>query len=68
MSSQESIEEESAANWPTFSLRYTFNPEELEVPVAFDPDELVVFDPSTGGDEAWLSADRGSYLDIQDAR
>lgn len=67
MSSQEPVEQESAANWPTFSLRYTFNPEELEVPVTFEPDELVVFDPTTD-DEAWLSADRGAYLDIQDAR
>lgn len=66
--SSQSVEEESAANWPTFTLRYTFNPEELAAPAEFDPDELVVTDPGSGDDGAWLSAGRGSYVDIKDAR
>lgn len=68
VSSQEPLETDTAANWPRFTLRYTFNPEELDAPVSFDPDELVVFDPSDGDDDAWVSATRGSYMDIKDAQ
>lgn len=67
VSSQEPLETDTSASWPRFTLRYTFNPEELDAPVSFDPDELVAFDPSSG-DDAWISATRGSYIDIEDTR
>lgn len=67
MSSQEPLEKDTSANWPKFTLRYTFNPEDLDAPVSFEPDELVVFDPAEG-DDAWISAARGSYEDIKDSQ
>lgn len=55
--------------WPTFAIRYTFNPEDLAGRDRIDPDELVVFDPRTPGiGTAWITAARGSYVSIEDAR
>lgn len=56
-------------DWPSFSLRYTFNPDGIGAPGRFDPDELVVRDPGQGSDTgAWLSAARGSYVAIEEVR
>lgn len=55
--------------WPTFALGYTFNPDTLEDRGETAPDELVVFDaaePRIGS--AWLTAERGSYVSIEDVR
>lgn len=54
-------------DWPAFALRYTFNPEGLDASGQFDPDELVVRDP-TRGSGAWLSAARGAYVAIEEIR
>lgn len=55
--------------WPAFSLRYTFNPGDVDATRRFEPDELVVRDPRRGAaDGAWLSAGRGSYVAIEDVR
>lgn len=67
------VEEEPAttdSEWPMFRLRYTFNPQELEGRDCLSPDELVVFDPSCGGDleGEWVTAERGGYVAIEDAR
>jgi len=60
----------STADWPTFGLTYTYNPSELALSLDLCPDELVVFEPDDGGDigENWITAERGSYLPIEDAR
>lgn len=70
MNSPDSISEEPTARWPTFPLRYTFNPAEVDGPDSLDPDELVVFDAKRtgGGNGAWLSASRDSYVAIEDVR
>lgn len=69
MSRSESPTRSRNDDWPTFSLRYTFDPAELDVPDRFAPDELVVRDPSGGADDgAWLSAARGSYVAIEEVR
>lgn len=69
MNSREQLREESVDHWPTFPLRYTFNPEEVDGPGDVDPDELVVFDSSRPNQgDAWLSAGRGSYVTIEDIR
>lgn len=68
MTNPQTVPEETTAHWPTFPLLYTFNPSNVGVPDTFDPDELVVFDPSGSDDGAWLSADRGSYVAIEDTR
>lgn len=56
--------------WPIFPLRYTFNPQDLAGRERVAPDELVVFDPShsqeIGG--AWITAERGAYVAIEDVR
>lgn len=54
--------------WPRVSLRYAFNPG-FEALASSDPDELVVFEPgSDGPGECWMTAERGSYASLDDAR
>lgn len=59
-----------ADDWPTFPLRYTFNPEGVAGRERIDPDELVVFDPGRPGGigDSWVTAERGSYVCIEDVR
>lgn len=55
--------------WPTFALTYTFDPGDLVGRGEPAPDELVVFDPARSGvGSSWLTAERGSYVSIEDAR
>ena len=64
-------EASSTADWPTFSLTYTYNPTtELSVALDLCPDELVVFDADTDGDidDAWITAERDAYVPIDDVR
>lgn len=57
------------SEWPTFDLRYTFNPQDIDCPEELAPDDLVVFDPTDGTDGGgWITADRGAYVDVEDAR
>lgn len=68
MSNSELVPSESVDHWPSFSLRYTFNPDEIEGS-EFGPDELVVFDPTRHeSDESWLAAARDSYMAIEETR
>ncbi len=56
--------------WPEFELQYVFNPRAADFPeVEFEPDELVVYETqgkATRGQ--WLSAERGSYVQISEMR
>lgn len=68
MSDSELARAESTDHWPSFSLRYTFNPDDIEGP-EFRPDDLVVFDASQGDDtDTWIAASRDSYLPIEETR
>jgi hypothetical protein len=59
---------ESTDHWPSFSLRYTFNPEDIDGP-EFRPDDLVVFDARADKrSNAWIAAARGSYVAIEETR
>lgn len=61
---------ESTDDWPAFTLTHTYNPTDVAVSLDLDPDELVVFEPSSDGDigECWLTAERGSYVSIETVR
>lgn len=62
-------EPSATGDWPTFSLRYTFNPDGVEGRGRIDPDDLVVFDPANDAiGEAWVIAARGAYVAVEDAR
>lgn len=68
MSKSELAGTESTDRWPSFSLRYTFNPDDIDAP-EFRPDDLVVFDAgSPDSEEAWMAASRGSYVAIEETR
>lgn len=68
MSNTELPRVESTDHWPSFSLRYTFNPDEIDGH-EFNPDELVVVDSTQGvGTDAWISAARDSYVAIEETR
>lgn len=56
-------------DWPTFGLRYTFNPTGIGLDRTFDPDEVVLFDSTRArlGDR-WIAADRGSYVPVEEMR
>lgn len=55
--------------WPSYDLEYTFNPNFDGIVADFEPDEVVVFDPRNGMTRGrWLSADRGSYVSVEDIR
>lgn len=56
-------------DWPTFALRYTFNPDGIGLSHRSDPDEVVVFDATRGrpGDR-WIAAKRDSYVSIEKIR
>lgn len=66
----EALSERSVSKeWPSFGLRYTFNPQELAGREPPDPDELVVFDPREERiGAAWVTAARESYVSIEDVR
>lgn len=56
-------------DWPTFALRYTFNPGGIGLDAGFDADEVVVFDATRGRlDDRWIAAKRGSYVSVQEIR
>lgn len=56
-------------DWPTFALRYTFNPGGVGLGDGFDSDEVVVFDATRGRlDDRWIAAERGSYVSVEETR
>lgn len=69
MSETHSEQRPATTDWPTFALRYTFNPAGVGLGRAFDPDEVVVFDATRGDlDDRWISAARGSYVAVEAIR
>lgn len=55
--------------WPEFMLDYTFNPDLDGIVGDFDPDEVVLFERQTGMTPTrWISADRESYVALDEVR
>ncbi|KYH25263.1 hypothetical protein HAPAU_26480 [Halalkalicoccus paucihalophilus] len=56
-------------DWPTFALRYTFNPGRIGLDRGFEADEVVVFDATRGRlNDRWIAAKRGSYVSVEEIR
>lgn len=67
---REEIAYESTARseWPVFSMRYTFNPDDVAPEREFEPNEAVIYDATSEDDGRWMSAVYGSYVSITDIR
>lgn len=60
---------EAVEDWPTFALRYTFNPGAIGLDREFASDEVIVFDATRGRPtQRWVAAERDSYLPLTDVR
>ncbi|MEM4781265.1 MAG: hypothetical protein QXG03_06880 [Halalkalicoccus sp.] len=60
---------ESVEDWPTFALRYTFNPGGVGLDREFRSDEVIVFDATRGRPaERWIAAERDSYVSLEEVR
>lgn len=69
MSEADSEHASAVAEWPTFALRYTFDPAGVGIDFGFAPDEVVVFDATRGRPEdRWIAAERGSYVSVEETR
>lgn len=59
----------TTGEWPDFAIDYTFNPDLDGVVGEFAPDEVVLFDRERGMTATrWLSAERGSYVSLDEVR
>ncbi|WP_122088960.1 hypothetical protein [Halalkalicoccus subterraneus] len=59
----------STDDWPTFAIRYTFNPGGVGLNGEFETDEVVVFDATRGRPNSrWIAAKRGSYVPLDEIR
>lgn len=69
MTETDTEQSSAAEDWPTFGVRYTFNPSGVGLDDGFEADEVVVFDATRGRlDQRWIAAKRGSYVAIEDTR
>lgn len=69
MSDTRSDHRSKRGDWPTFALRYTFNPGGVGFEENFGPNEVVVFDPTRGQpDNRWIAAEAGSYVSFDEVR
>ena len=69
MSQSQSTYELPDAKWPDYALEFTFNPRDPTLKDEFDPDEVVIFEPS--GDDigsSWISGKRDSYVSVDQMR
>jgi len=60
--------DETNMDWPVFSIRHTYCPEDVAQSVSFEPNELVMYDASSDIGGRWISASYGSYTPISDVR
>lgn len=56
------------SEWPTFSIRHTYNPDDIATDVSFEPNEVVFYDAKTRKDGRWMSAKYDSYVSVTDVR
>lgn len=69
MSKSQSRVEPSTEEWPEFGIDYTFNPDLDGIVGNFAPDEVVLFDRKKGmNGSRWLSAERDSYVSLDEVR
>lgn len=69
MTETDAEQSSTVGDWPTFALRYTFNPSGVGLTEGFEADEVVVFDATRGRlDRRWIAAKRGSYVAIENTR
>lgn len=69
MTETDTEQSSAGGDWPTFALRYTFNPSGVGLNDGFEVDEMVVFDATRGRlDQRWIAAKRGSYVAIENTR
>ena len=52
------------SSWPVFEVRHAFNPEDVAPEMAFEPNEVVLYDARDYQDGKWISAKYGSYIPI----
>lgn len=55
-------------DWPVFSIRHTYCPEDIAPSISFEPNELVMYDTSSETEGRWISASNGSHVPISDVR
>ncbi|WP_101298242.1 hypothetical protein [Halegenticoccus soli] len=58
----------STDEWPRFTLRYTFGSPASDIDGTFEPDEVIVFDPTKKGGTHWVSAEAGWYVPLERIR
>lgn len=56
------------SDWPVFSIRHTYNPQDIGTDVRFEANEVVMYDTTTDEDGRWISAKYGSYVEVSDVR
>jgi len=56
------------SEWPSFTLKYTFNPKDIAPDATFEPNEAVMYDESDRREGRWISAKYGSYISITEVR
>ncbi|SFL69859.1 hypothetical protein SAMN04487950_4645 [Halogranum rubrum] len=55
--------------WPDYALEFTFNPRDVTLSDEFDPDEVVIFEPSAEDiGSRWISGKRDSYVAVETMR
>ena len=55
-------------DWPDFGIHYTFNPKRVGGGTRFKPNETILFDRGGDPDTAWISAERGTFIPIEEVR
>lgn len=69
MSESQTRDQDTSHQWPEFTLDYTFNPDLDGIVGDFDPDEVVLFERQIGMTATrWLSAERDSYVALNEVR
>lgn len=69
MTDSRSRRAQSADDWPTFAIRYTFNHGGIGLEGEFETDEVVVFDATRGRPaDRWIAAKRDAYVSIDEIR
>ncbi|SFK67340.1 hypothetical protein SAMN04487950_0515 [Halogranum rubrum] len=52
----------AATEWPQFTVKCALGSHIHGIDAVFDPDEVILFDPTQKGGSAWISAKSGSYV------
>lgn len=58
--------QESAEEWPRFTVKCAFGSRVPGIDESFDSDDVVLFDPTRKGNDSWVSASSGSYVSLEE--